>query len=129
MPNRAVVQIAGEAIRMKPKTLLEEFRRAGPLQALLLRFTQNQLERLPLRRLDRAFFGSCGLNPVAVRLKQLLDTISNLFDVVHDQDGRCAVTAHAHKDLSWTAYISANTSQVAAEQYDCLSAAGHWRSG
>jgi CRP-like cAMP-binding protein len=40
MPNRAVVQIAGNAIRMKAKTLLEEFRRGGALQELLLRYTQ-----------------------------------------------------------------------------------------
>lgn len=40
MPNRAVVQVAGNAIRMKAKTLLEEFRRGGPAQVSLLRYTQ-----------------------------------------------------------------------------------------
>jgi len=40
MPNRAVVQVAGNAIRMKAKTLLQEFRRGGPLQESLLRYTQ-----------------------------------------------------------------------------------------
>jgi CRP-like cAMP-binding protein len=40
MPNRAVVQIAGEAIRMRAERLLEEFRRGGPVQALLLRYSQ-----------------------------------------------------------------------------------------
>jgi CRP-like cAMP-binding protein len=40
MPNRAVVQIAGNAIRIKAKRLLEEFRRGGPLQESLLRYTQ-----------------------------------------------------------------------------------------
>jgi CRP-like cAMP-binding protein len=40
MPNRAVVQVAGGAFRMKEKTLLEEFARGGPLQSLLLRYTQ-----------------------------------------------------------------------------------------
>jgi len=39
-PNRAVVQIAGDAFRMKAKTLQEEFARGGRLQRLMLRYTQ-----------------------------------------------------------------------------------------
>jgi CRP-like cAMP-binding protein len=39
-PNRAVVQIAGEAFRMKAQSLREEFARAGAFQRLLLRYTQ-----------------------------------------------------------------------------------------
>jgi CRP-like cAMP-binding protein len=39
-PNRAVVQIAGDAFRMKAKVLQEEFARGGPLQRLMLRYTQ-----------------------------------------------------------------------------------------
>src|SRR6266576_554035 len=40
MPNRAVVQSAGAAIRMKAKTLQTEFARGGKFQQLLLRYTQ-----------------------------------------------------------------------------------------
>jgi CRP-like cAMP-binding protein len=40
MPNRAVVQSAGGAIRMKANVLQDEFRRGGPFQQLLLRYTQ-----------------------------------------------------------------------------------------
>ena len=40
MPNRAVVQSAGEAIRMRAKTLQEEFALGGRFQFLLLRYTQ-----------------------------------------------------------------------------------------
>jgi CRP-like cAMP-binding protein len=40
MPNRAVVQSAGEAIRMKVKVLQDEFARGGKFQQLLLRYTQ-----------------------------------------------------------------------------------------
>jgi CRP-like cAMP-binding protein len=40
MPNRAVVQSGGEAIRMKAKTLQDEFARGGKFQQLLLRYTQ-----------------------------------------------------------------------------------------
>ncbi|MBA3765986.1 MAG: Crp/Fnr family transcriptional regulator [Acidobacteria bacterium] len=40
MPNRAVVQSAGIAIRMKAKALREEFARGGKFQQLLLRYTQ-----------------------------------------------------------------------------------------
>jgi CRP-like cAMP-binding protein len=39
-PNRAVVQIAGGAVRMDAKLLQAEFARGGPLQRLLLRYTQ-----------------------------------------------------------------------------------------
>lgn len=40
MPNRAVVQSAGRAVRMKAKVLQEEFARGGQFQRLLLRYTQ-----------------------------------------------------------------------------------------
>ncbi len=40
MPSRAVVQSAGQALRMPGCALEEEFRRGGPFQLALLRFTQ-----------------------------------------------------------------------------------------
>jgi CRP-like cAMP-binding protein len=40
MPNRAVVQSAGGALRMKAKILQDEFARGGKFQHLLLRYTQ-----------------------------------------------------------------------------------------
>jgi len=40
MPNRAVVQSAGGALRMKAKILKDEFARGGRFQQLLLRYTQ-----------------------------------------------------------------------------------------
>src|SRR2546426_6464232 len=40
MPNRAVVQSAGEALRMKAKVLQDEFALGGKFQHLLLRYTQ-----------------------------------------------------------------------------------------
>jgi CRP-like cAMP-binding protein len=40
MPNRAVVQSAGRAVRLKAKILREEFARGGKFQQLLLRYTQ-----------------------------------------------------------------------------------------
>jgi CRP-like cAMP-binding protein len=40
MPNRAVVQSAGAALRMKAKVLQNEFAQAGKFQQLLLRYTQ-----------------------------------------------------------------------------------------
>lgn len=39
MPNRAVVQSAGYALRLPGKIIKDEFYRAGPLQHLLLRYT------------------------------------------------------------------------------------------
>jgi CRP-like cAMP-binding protein len=40
MPNRAVVQSAGGAFRMRAKVLQDEFARGGAFQRLLLRYTQ-----------------------------------------------------------------------------------------
>jgi CRP-like cAMP-binding protein len=40
MPNRAVVQSAGGALRMKAKELQDEFAQGGKFQRLLLRYTQ-----------------------------------------------------------------------------------------
>lgn len=39
-PNRAVVQGAGEALRMRAKAMLDEFKVGGQFQSLLLRYTQ-----------------------------------------------------------------------------------------
>src|SRR5712671_7449357 len=39
-PNRAMVQGGGEAFRMKSKAMLNEFKRGGEFQHLLLRYTQ-----------------------------------------------------------------------------------------
>lgn len=39
-PNRAMVQGAGAAFRMKAKAMLDEFKRGGEFQHLLLRYTQ-----------------------------------------------------------------------------------------
>jgi CRP-like cAMP-binding protein len=39
-PNQAVAQVAGGAFRMKAQAMLEEFRRGGPFQLALLRYTQ-----------------------------------------------------------------------------------------
>jgi len=39
-PSRAVVQSAGQAYRLDARILKEEFHRAGPVQRLLLRYTQ-----------------------------------------------------------------------------------------
>jgi CRP-like cAMP-binding protein len=46
MPNRAVVQSAGGAVRMKADALQEEFARGGMFQRLLLRYTQALLTQM-----------------------------------------------------------------------------------
>jgi CRP-like cAMP-binding protein len=45
-PNRAVVQTAGHAFRMDGRRLTEEFHRGGPLQFVLLRYTQALLTQM-----------------------------------------------------------------------------------
>jgi CRP-like cAMP-binding protein len=39
-PSRAVVQTGGHGYRLKAQLLMQEFKRAGPMQLLLLRYTQ-----------------------------------------------------------------------------------------
>jgi CRP-like cAMP-binding protein len=39
-PNQAVAQVAGSAFRLSAPSLLDEFRRGGPFQLALLRYTQ-----------------------------------------------------------------------------------------
>jgi CRP-like cAMP-binding protein len=46
MPNRAVIQSAGGAVRMKAKVLQDEFARGGAFQRLLLRYTQALLTQM-----------------------------------------------------------------------------------
>ena len=46
MPNRAVVQSAGHAYRLKGHLLKEEFNRSGEFQHLLLRYTQALLTQM-----------------------------------------------------------------------------------
>ena len=46
MPNRAIVQIAGKAYRLKGQFLKQEFNRAGALQHPLLRYTLALLSQM-----------------------------------------------------------------------------------
>ena len=46
MPNRAVVQSAGGAVKMRAQVLREEFARGGAFQRLLLRYTQALLTQM-----------------------------------------------------------------------------------
>jgi CRP-like cAMP-binding protein len=45
-PNQAVVQVAGGALRMSAGAMLEEFRRDGPFQLAMLRYTQALLTQV-----------------------------------------------------------------------------------
>ena len=45
-PSRAIVQSAGDAYRLKGQLLKDEFYRAGPMQRLLLRYTQALLTQM-----------------------------------------------------------------------------------
>jgi hypothetical protein len=57
MPNRAVVQSAGEAVKMKAKVLQDEFAKGGKFQYLLLRYTQ---------ALDHSDLTDCRLQPASL---------------------------------------------------------------
>jgi CRP-like cAMP-binding protein len=66
MPNRAIAQIAGGAFKMSAKVLQEEFARGGPLQHLLLRYTQALITQISQT-------AACNrLHPVEKRLSRWL---------------------------------------------------------
>ena len=71
-PNQAIVQLAYGAMRMNAKILLAEFQRAGPLQVLLLRYTQ-------------AFFTQVSQSAACNRLHTLDHRLSRWLLVVHDR--------------------------------------------
>jgi CRP-like cAMP-binding protein len=48
-PNRAIAQHSGGAIRVKASAIREEFRRGGPFQRFLLRYTQALLTQISQR--------------------------------------------------------------------------------
>jgi CRP-like cAMP-binding protein len=79
MPNQAVAQVAGGAIRIKAHTLLEEFRRGGGFQMALLRYTQALITQI-----SQTAVCNC-LHPIEKRLcRWLLMTRNRLrSDEVH----------------------------------------------
>lgn len=46
MPNRAVIQSEGDALRLKASILTQEFKRSGPVHHLLLRYTLAMLTQM-----------------------------------------------------------------------------------
>jgi len=71
-PNQAIVQVADGAMRMKADILRAEFKRAGPLQVLLLRYTQ-------------AFFTQVSQSAACNRLHALDQRLCRWLLVVHDR--------------------------------------------
>ena len=71
-PNQAIVQVADGAMRMKADILRAEFKRAGPMQALLLRYTQ-------------AFFTQVSQSAACNRLHSLDQRLCRWLLVVHDR--------------------------------------------
>jgi hypothetical protein len=66
MPNRAVVQSAGGAVKMKAKVLQDEFAKGGKFQYLLLRHTQALITQISADcRLQSASLGGTATLPLA----------------------------------------------------------------
>jgi len=70
-PNQAVVQVAGGAIRMEAQAVQDEFRRGGPFQLTLLRYTQALLTQISQTAVCNR------LHPVEKRLCRWLSMIRN----------------------------------------------------
>jgi len=71
-PNQAIVQVADGAMRLKADILRDEFKRAGPMQSLLLRYTQ-------------AFFTQVSQSAACNRLHTIDQRLCRWLLVVHDR--------------------------------------------
>ncbi|MEJ7616077.1 MAG: Crp/Fnr family transcriptional regulator [Pyrinomonadaceae bacterium] len=74
MPNRAVVQSAGEALRMDAVVMQDEFKRGGLFQRLLLRYTGLDHPDVADRRVQPSAFGGTATLPVVLLSRDRLDT-------------------------------------------------------
>jgi CRP-like cAMP-binding protein len=73
-PNRAVVQIAGDAVRMRANLLTQEFARGGPFQFSLLCYTQT-------------FITQISQTAVCNRLHSITERLSRWLLLCHDRAG------------------------------------------
>ena len=75
MPNRAVVQSAGDALKMKAKVLQDEFAKGGKFQYLLLRYTQALItQNITDCCLQSSALGGTATLPVALLSHDRLNT-------------------------------------------------------
>src|SRR5215207_10677895 len=112
MPNRAVVQSAGEALRMKAKLLQDEFARGGKFQHLLLRYTQALITQISqtavcnrLHSVDQQLCRWLLLSHDRVKTDELIMTQELIADMLGVRREGVTVAAGHLQDIGAISYI------------------------
>ena len=111
MPNRAVVQSAGLALRMKAQVLQDEFERGGRFQKLLLRYTQALITQISqtavcnrLHSVEQQLCRWLLLSHDRVPTDELIMTQSLIADMLGVRRGGVTIAAGRLQDLGAISY-------------------------
>ena len=112
MPNRAVVQSAGEALRMKAKLLQDEFAQGGKFQHLLLRYTQALITQISqtavcnrLHAVDQQLCRWLLLSHDRVKADELIMTQELIADMLGVRREGVTVAAGRLQDVGAISYV------------------------
>ena len=112
MPNRAIVQSAGVALRMKAKVLKNEFERGGRFQKLLLRYTQALITQISqtavcnrLHSVEQQLCRWLLLSHDRVQTDELIMTQALIADMLGVRRGGVTVAAGRLQDLGAISYV------------------------
>jgi CRP-like cAMP-binding protein len=112
MPNRAIVQGAGDAIAMKAKVLQDEFARSGQFQQLLLRYTQALITQISqtavcnrLHSVEQQLCRWLLLSHDRVKADELIMTQELIADMLGVRREGVTVAAGRLQDLGAISYI------------------------
>ena len=112
MPNRAVVQSAGAAIRIKAKVLQDEFALGGKFQHLLLRYTQALITQISqtavcnrLHSVEQQLCRWLLLSHDRVKSDELIMTQELIADMLGVRRGGVTVAAGHLQDVGAISYV------------------------
>jgi CRP-like cAMP-binding protein len=112
MPNGAIVQIAGESLRLDEDVLQKEFSRGGPLQRILLRYTQALMCQISQTAVcNRVHFETARLARWLlechdrVQGDELLMTQEHLAIMLGGRRESVSVAASSLQDAGWIRYV------------------------
>ena len=112
MPNRAIVQIAGESLRLDADVLKDEFSRGGPLQHVLLLYTQALICQISQTAVcNRIHFETARLARWLlechdrVQGDELLMTQEHLAIMLGGRRESVSIAASSLQDAGWIRYV------------------------
>lgn len=125
MPNRAVVQSAGGAIRMTARMLREEFARGGKFQQLLLRYTQALITQISqtavcnrLHSVDQQLCRWLLLSHDRVKADELIMTQELIADMLGVRREGVTVAAGRLQDAGAISYVRGHIKILSREKLE-----------